>query len=253
VTKSQVAGKPKSGTPAPATAAPGQKSVETAAKSGTTATAKPTGVATATATATGAKKLASPTTAPVASAKSKSATTANAMANSDPLGALYIDETNGFSVRFPAGWVIRTFNGDPWKVDVGDGRVGLISVGFSPFPEAFTTDSIPPDWIARKIKKRQDTTLHGQGYAMVGGRKALWSKSTGPLPMTNAAPRMTRVNYVMPIGDGRILELRVAASPEQFDRLVPVMKRAVETFKLQPPGSAAAAAAAAEPVANAGR
>ena len=46
---------------------------------------------------------------------------------------------------------------------------------------------------------------------------------------------MTRVNYIMPLGDGRVLELRVAASPEQFDRLVPVMKKAVETFALQTP------------------
>lgn len=183
----------------------------------------------------GAKKPSSSTSAPVASrAKSKSAASSRP---TDPLGALYIDETNGFSMRFPAGWVIRTFEGEPWVIDVGDARVGLISVGFAPFPEAFTTDNLPPDWIANNIKKRHDTTLHGQGYAMIGGRKALWSKSTGPLPMTHAAPRMTRVNYVLPIGDGRVLELRVAASPAQFNRLVPVMKKAIATFKLHTPGT----------------
>jgi hypothetical protein len=171
-----------------------------------------------------------PTTAPARTARRTAAS-----APADLLGALYIDEANGFSIRFPAGWSLRTFDGDPWVIDAGDGRVGLISVGFAPFPEAFTAESIPPDWIAKKIKRRADTTLHGQGYAVVSGRKALWSKSTGPLPMTHAAPRMTRVNYILPLGDGRVLELRVAASPEQFDRLVPVMRKAVETFALQTP------------------
>ena len=172
-----------------------------------------------------------PRSAPIASANRKPAATRPA----DPLGALYIDEANGFSIRFPAGWLIRTFEGDPWVIDVGDGRVGLISVGFAPFPDGFTAESIPPDWIAKKIKRKGDTTLHAQGYAMIGGRKALWSKSTGPLPMTHARPRMTRVSYILPLGDGRVLELRVAAAPEQFARLVPVMKKSVETFTLQTP------------------
>jgi hypothetical protein len=212
----------------PATAT---KSQQTSGKSNVAkpADAKATPVASARKPAPAA--AAAPTTAPVASAKAKRPRTATP----DPLGPLYIDETNGFSVRFPAGWLIRTFEGDPWVIDVGDVRVGLISVGFAPFPEAFTTDSIPPDWIAKRIKRRADTTLHAQGYAMIGGRKALWSKATGPLPMTNASPRMTRVSYILPLGDGRVLELRVAAAPEQFDRLVPVMRKAVETFALQTP------------------
>ena len=53
--------------------------------------------------------------------------------------------------------------------------------------------------------------------------------------MAYASPRMTRVNYILPLGDGRVLELRVAAAPEQFDRLVPVMRKSVETFVLQTP------------------
>ena len=197
----------------------------TPAEAAPTSTVAKTTAASAAAPGAAAKKPSAPTTAPVAAARAKA----------DPLGALYIDETNGFSIRFPAGWVMRTFDGEPWVIDVGDGRVGLISVGFAPFPEALTTENIPPDWVAKKIRKRHDTTLHGQGYAMIGGRKALWSKSTGPLPMTHAAPRMTRVNYVLPIGDGRVLELRVAAAPEQFDRLVPVMRKSVGTFKLHTP------------------
>ncbi len=198
----------------------------------------PTAVATAaspkkpgTSASTPAPATSRPASSPVASAKTRRATTMPA----DPLGAIYIDESNGFSIRFPAGWPVRTFEGDPWVIDAGDGRVGLISVGFAPFPETFTTDSIPPDWIAKRIRRKADTTLHAQGYAPIGGRKALWSKSTGPLPMSHASPRMTRVNYILPLGDGRVLELRVAAAPEQFDRLVPVMRKAVETFALQTP------------------
>jgi hypothetical protein len=196
--------------------------------------AETTPMAGAVATTSSAKKptaASAPTTTPVASAKPRRATTTTA----DPLGALYIDEVNGFSIRFPAAWQMRTFDGDPWVIDVGDGRVGLISVGFGPFPDNFTVDNIPPDWVAKKIKRKGDTTLHAQGYAMVGGRKALWSKSTGPLPMSHASPRMTRVNYILPLGDGRVLELRVAAAPEQFDKLVPVMRKAVETFALHTP------------------
>ena len=192
---------------------------------------------------------AKPTTAPAPIAAAKKPTAAAATASrvvADPLGPVFIDETNGYSVRFPAGWSIRTFNGEPWVIDSGDGRSGLISIGFSPFPNGFTTESIPPEWIARRIKRRADTVLHGQGYSTVAGKRALWSKSTGPLPMTHANPRMTRVNYILPTGDGRVLELRVAAAPDQFDRLVPVMKRAVETFRLVP-------ASNPEPVAAAGR
>jgi hypothetical protein len=213
---------------APTAAMPAPRSAVPAPMTSGTAVAKKPAAAPAPAPAASAAAPAAPTTAPVASAKSMTPA-------AEALGSLYIDETNGFSIRFPAGWVIRTFDGDPWVCDVGDGKVGLMSVGFSPFPEGFTAESIPPDWIAKKIKRRADTTLHAQGYSMISGRKALWSKSTGPLPMSHASPRMTRVNYILPLGDGRVLELRVAAAPEVFDRLVPVMRKSVETFVLQTP------------------
>ena len=218
--------KPASTPKAAALAAKPRESVKPASAPAPVASAKPTAATPAAPAPVAA--AAAPTTARVAARR---ATTGPV----DPLGPLYMDETNGFSIRFPAGWALRTFDGDPWVIDAGDGRVGLISVGFAAFPETFTTDNIPPDWVANKIRRRADTTLHGQGYAPVSGRKALWSKSTGPLPMTHASPRMTRVNYILPLGDGRVLELRVAAAPERFDRLVPVMRKAVETFKLQTP------------------
>jgi hypothetical protein len=150
------------------------------------------------------------------------------------LGPVFIDETNGFAMRFPAGWAIRSFTGEPWVLDCGDGKLGLVSIGFSPFPADFTADNIPPEWVARRIKKRNDTILHSQGYALIAGKKALWSKSTGPLPMTNGSPKMTRVNYIIPLGDGRVMELRIAATPELFDQLMPTMRAAVESFKLLP-------------------
>jgi len=224
--KAQATAKPKTNKPAdPAPVA--------AATVSPSSSSSPTKKPTPTSTHASTRASAAPTTArAVASAKTKRAATT---APVEPLGAVYIDETNGFSIRFPASWQIRTFDGDPWVIDVGDGRVGLISVGFGPFPDNFTVDNIPPDWVAKKIKRKADTTLHAQGYAMIGGRKALWSKSTGPLPMSHASPRMTRVNYILPLGDGRVLELRVAAAPEQFDRLVPVMRKSVDTFALQTP------------------
>jgi hypothetical protein len=150
------------------------------------------------------------------------------------LGPVFVDESNGFQMRFPNGWGIRSFAGDPWVLDCGDGRLGLISIGFSAFPADFTADNIPPEWVARRIKKRGDTLLHSQGYAMIAGKKALWSKSTGPLPMSHASPKMTRVNYIIPLNDGRVMELRIAATPELFDQLMPTMRASVESFKLIP-------------------
>ena len=150
------------------------------------------------------------------------------------LGPTFIDETNGFAMRFPIGWAMRSFSGEPWVLDCGDGRVGLISIGFSAFPNDFTADNIPPEWVARRIKKRNDTILHSQGYAMIAGKKALWSKSTGPLPLSSGSPKMTRVNYIIPLNDGRVMELRIAATPDTFDQLMPTMRASVESFRLIP-------------------
>ena len=67
----------------------------------------------------------------------------------DPLGATYIDETNGYSIRFPAGWALRTFSGEPWVLDCGDVKGGIISIGFSPMPAEITADQLLPEAIAR--------------------------------------------------------------------------------------------------------
>jgi hypothetical protein len=164
---------------------------------------------------------------------------AAASASNEILAPAFVDENNGFTIRFPGAWAIRTFASEPWVLDCGDGRTALISIGFSAFPADFTADNIPPEWVARRIKKRSDTTLHSQGYALIGGKKALWSKSTGPLPMTNGNPRMTRVNYIVPLHDGRVMELRIATTPEIFDQLMPTMRQSVESFKFIPRAASA--------------
>ena len=151
---------------------------------------------------------------------------------SDPLGPVFTDAVHGFQMRFPAGWAIRSFPGNPWVLDAGGVQAGLISIGFSPCPPEITADKLLPEAIARRIKRRPNTTLHGQGRCVLAGRQALWSKSTGPLPMTNADPMMTRVHYILPLGDGRVLEVRVAAPPERFDATAAVMKRALDTLQI---------------------
>jgi len=60
------------------------------------------------------------------------------------------------------------------------------------------------------------------------------------LPMITSTPKMTRVNYILPLPDGRVVEIRIAAAPDQFDRIFPTMKRAVQTFQLTAPPPAAA-------------
>lgn len=151
------------------------------------------------------------------------------------LGPAYTDEVNGFSVRFPAAWQIKTFsNSGNWILDASDGRDALISVGFAPFPKDVKAEQIKPELMAESIRSQPQTTLHSMGLGAVDGRKALWAHSTGPLAMTDANPRMTRVHYLVPLQDGRALELRLAARPEKYEQMQGIMKQAAESFKLLP-------------------
>ena len=152
----------------------------------------------------------------------------------DGLGPVFVDDANGYYLRFPAGWSIRKFDGAPWVIECGDGKSALMSVGFSPFPAEYTADNIPLDWVARRVKKRPSTVLDAQGYATIMGRKAIWSKSTGPMQMGGNQVKVIRTTYIVPLGDGRIAEIRIAAAPEQFDKLANLMKNAVSTFRLVP-------------------
>lgn len=143
----------------------------------------------------------------------------------DPLGPLYVDEVNGFSIRFPARWSLRATADTPWVLDCGDPDRGLISIGFSSSTRA----------PARQVSAaHSETTLHARGSAVISGRKAIWNKITGPL---NAArpERVTRITYVLPVAKNRLLEVRVAATPSAFEEIIPLMKQSVATLRLKRP------------------
>jgi hypothetical protein len=65
----------------------------------------------------------------------------------------------------------------------------------------------------------------------------MWVKSVGPLPMTNGRPLMTRVQYIIPLQDGRLMEFRVAAPPEKFDSMSPLFRQVLETLQVLKKGS----------------
>jgi hypothetical protein len=46
---------------------------------------------------------------------------------------------------------------------------------------------------------------------------------------------MTAVHYLLPLQDGRALEVRVAATPEKFNEVAPRMKMALDSLKLLTP------------------
>src|SRR5437588_624017 len=71
---------------------------------------------------------------------------------SSGLGRAYVDGRSRYSVRFPAGWSARSYEGDPWVLDASDGRNGIISVGFSPFPADVTIDQLKPENLAKHLK-----------------------------------------------------------------------------------------------------
>jgi hypothetical protein len=150
-----------------------------------------------------------------------------------PLGPRYADKTTGYSVQFPAGWTYKTFtDGQGWIIDATDGRSAVMSVGFSPFPAHITVDEVVTAKVTKGLQSRPGTVVHATGYAVVGGRRSLWHKYTGPIPRTDGNSRMTVVHYLMPLQDGRALEVRVAAMPEKFNEMAPRMKQSLDSFKL---------------------
>ena len=89
-----------------------------------------------------------------------------------------------------------------------------------------------PEKVARGYQKRTGTVVHATGYTTIGGRRALWHKYTGPVSRPGATAKMTVVHYLLPLRDGRALELRVAAAPEKFNEAAPRMKQSIDSFKL---------------------
>jgi hypothetical protein len=162
---------------------------------------------------------------------------------STPLGPRYTDKVGGFSVQFPTGWAPRSVKDACWILDASDGPAA-ISVGFSSFPAKTSVDEVVPEKLSRGYQKKAGTVVHATGYATVAGRRALWHKYTGPVTRPGSAARMTVVHYLLPLQDGRALELRVAASPEKFNEAAPRMKQSIDSFKLLTPVASAASARA---------
>jgi hypothetical protein len=170
-----------------------------------------------------------------AAAPAKAATPARP---GSPLGPRYADKTSGYSVQFPAGWTYKTFDdGQCWVVDATDGQFAVMSVGFSQFPSHVTVDQIVVAKVTKGLQGRAGTVVHGSGYAMVGGRRSLWHKYTGPIQRTEGSPLMTAVHYLLPLQDGRALEVRVAATPDKFNEMAPRMKQSLDSFKLLAAGA----------------
>jgi len=153
-----------------------------------------------------------------------------------PLGARFADKANGYSLQFPAGWTYKPLkNTGYWVLEASDGQSALMSVGFSKFPAAMTVDEIVPEKVTRSIQKRAGAVVHGTGYAMLAGRRSMWHKYTGPMTRPEGVVRMTAVHYLLPLQDGRALEVRVAATPEKFNEVAARMRMALDSLKLLTP------------------
>ena len=149
------------------------------------------------------------------------------------LGPRYVDKDSGYSVQFPSGWNFKTpTDGGTWVFEASDGNAAVISVGFSRLAANVTIDQVSPERVSRALQKRQGTTVQAWGYTTIGGRRCLWHRYTGPVARAEGIARMTAVHYLMPLQDGRALEIRLAAAPEKFNELGPRMKQSVDTFRL---------------------
>lgn len=151
------------------------------------------------------------------------------------LADLYTDHANGYAIRFPAGWSSTQFTGgDPWFVEVSDGKAGLVSVGFSPFPASAGLEQLKPGSLAAHLQAQRHTNVEAQGIGTIDGQKCLWFKYTGPVKSATGEQPMTVIHYYLPLHDGRMLELRLAAVPDAFPKLAPVLKKSAATMKLLP-------------------
>jgi len=151
------------------------------------------------------------------------------------LGDRYTDNHNGYSIQFPTGWTSRTFaGGDPWFVEVSDGKSGMISIGFSPFPSSAGVDQLKPDRLGARFNSRPHTLLDNKGPAVIDGQKGLWFRYTGPIDTATGRQTMECVHYYVPLHDGRMLELRLATPPDRFSTAAPLLRKSVATMKLLP-------------------
>ena len=155
--------------------------------------------------------------------------------SADDLADRYTDKSNGYSIRFPSGWATRTFaNGDPWFIDVSDGKAGLISVGFSVFPSSAGLEQLKPEKLANGFRGRPHTAFTAQGKGTVDGREAVWFRYTAPIDTPMGRQLMDCVHYYVPLHDGRMMEVRMAAAPDKFATLGALLRKSTATIKLQP-------------------
>ena len=183
-----------------------------------------------------ARRVAAPATPP---AKGKAPAAPRAMS---ALGARYTDRAGGYSVQFPVGWTSRPLKDGCWVIDASDGQAAAISVGFSRFPAAVSVDQLVPEKVTKGLQKRAGTVVHASGFGSVAGRRCVWHKYTGPVSRPEGNARMTVVHYLLPLQDGRALEVRVAATPERFGEMAPRMKQSLDSFKLLTPVASASRA-----------
>lgn len=147
----------------------------------------------------------------------------------------YTDNANGYSIQFPAGWNNKTFaSGDPWNAEVSDDRSGMISIGFSPFPSSATVDQLKADRLAARLQSQSHAVVRGHANAVIDGHKGLWFRYTAPVETALGRQTMECVHYYVPLRDGRMLELRLAAVPDKFAAVAPLLHKSLATLKLLP-------------------
>jgi len=153
----------------------------------------------------------------------------------DKLATDYVDEANGFAIRFPKGWTVRKIKGDPWIVEANDGTSAFMSIGVTPNPPGLekVIARLDPAKIEQSILARPNATLHARGTDQLQGVPYLYYKYTSEMPMTDASPRMTMTHYLVPRA-GHILEARIAATPETFKTFDPLFNVSMNTFRLVP-------------------
>ena len=218
-------------TPAPAPQTPPEPVVAEVAPAGPAAPVAPAVTAPAPETPV-VQKPEAPAKVPVAKA-TKPRPTRKRPLGYGRLGPKYLDPMNGYSIQFPAGWRYRSSDdGGNWILDATDGSGGIISLGFSAFPPDITAERVNRDLITQALKGQRGTVVHGEGFATLAGRECVWHRYTGRVPRRDGSPRMTVVHYLLPLQDGRAMEVRAAAVPEKFRELAPRMKQSIESLSL---------------------
>ena len=168
---------------------------------------------------------------PAVASKAPAAAAPVAVVSDADLASPFTDEINAFSIQFPRAWKSGPIAGNPWVLEATDAGRAYISVGVqempgTPLPIATTLSNI-----AAHLRTQPDTVLHDSGTDSIQGHPYAWFRYTAPMPTTTGAARMTMVHYVIPM-PSRALEVRMAATPDRFAALQPLMNRSMESFEI---------------------